>query len=130
MADSYTHKSLTEVEDSAAKFGHGDRQEAHFASEDLGTTQAGFSLQRVRAGKRQAFGHRHDDVEEVYVVIGGAGRVKLDDDVLELKRLDAVRVSPGVTRAFEAGDVDLELLAFSPRRTDDRGEVIEGWWSD
>jgi mannose-6-phosphate isomerase-like protein (cupin superfamily) len=130
MADSYTHKSLTEVEDSAAKFGLGDRQEAHFASEDLGTTQAGFSLHRVKAGKRQGFGHRHDDVEEVYVVIGGAGRVKLDDDVLDLQRLDAVRVSAGVTRAFEAGDEDLELLAFSPRRTDDPGEIIQGWWSD
>jgi uncharacterized cupin superfamily protein len=130
MADSYTVKSLTEVEDSAEKFGLGDRQEAHFASEELGTKQTGFSFHRVKPGKRQGFGHRHDDVEEVYVIIGGAGRVKLDDEVLDLKRLDAVRVSAGITRAFEADDEGLELLAFSPRRTDDRGEIIQDWWSD
>jgi hypothetical protein len=54
--------------------------------------------------------------------------VKLDDATLEVKRLDAVRVSPGVTRAWEAGDEGLELIAFSPLRTDDRGEMVEGWW--
>ena len=130
MANSYTHKSLSEVDDAAAKFGLSDNQEAHFANNDLETEQTGFSFHVVKPGKRQGFGHKHDDVEEVYVVIGGAGRVKLDDDVVELKRLDAVRVSPGVTRAFEADGEGIELLAFSPRRTDDPGEIIQGWWSD
>ena len=130
MADSYTRRSLAEVEDAAAKFGHGDRQEAHFANEDLETEQSGLSFHRVKPGMRQGFGHRHDEVEEVYVIVGGAGRVKLDDDVLDLARLDAVRVSAGVTRAFEAGDKGLELVAFSPRRADDPGEVIQNWWSD
>lgn len=130
MAASYTHKSLSEVEDAAAKFGLGDRQEAHFASEDLETQQTGVSFHRVKPGMRQGFGHRHEEVEEVYVVVGGSGRVKLDDDVVELKRLDAVRVSAGVTRAFEADGDGLELLAFSPRRTDDRGEIIHGWWGE
>ena len=130
MADSYTHKSLAEVEDAAEKFGHGDRQEAHFANQDLETEQSGLSFHRVKPGMRQGFGHKHAEVEEVYVVIGGSGRVKLDDDVLELERLDAVRVTAGVTRAFEAGDEVLELVAFSPRRADDRGEIIQNWWSD
>jgi mannose-6-phosphate isomerase-like protein (cupin superfamily) len=130
VADPFTHKSLAEVEDAAEKFGLGDRQEARFANEELETRQTGLSFHRVKPGMRQGFGHRHDEVEEVYVIVGGSGRVKLDDDVLELKRLDAVRVSAGVTRAFEAGDDGLELVAFSPRRADDRGEIIRGWWSD
>lgn len=126
----YTQKNLGEVEDAAAKYGFEETHEARFANEDLGTEQTGVSHQRIKPGKRYPFGHRHDDAEEVYVVIAGSGRLKLDDDIVEVKRLDAVRVSAGVTRAFEAGDEGLEFLAFGPRRTDDRGEVIQGWWAD
>ena len=130
MGERYTHKSLTEVEDAAPRFGLGDSQESRFATGDLEAEQTGLSLHRVKPGRRQGFGHRHEEVEEIYVVVAGSGRVKLDDDVVELKPLDAVRVSAGVTRAFEAGDDGLAVLAFSPRRTDDRGELIHGWWSD
>ena len=124
----YTHKNLLEVEDAAEKFGFSESQESRFAYSDLQAEQSGFSLHRVKAGKRQPFGHRHDEVEEVYVVIGGSGRMKLDDDVVDVRRLDVVRVSPGVMRAFEAGEDGLEVLAFSPRRADDRGEIVPGWW--
>ena len=127
MAD-YTHKNLLEVEDAAEKFGMSESQESRFAYGDLGAEQTGFSLHRIKPGKRQPFGHHHDEAEEVYVVVGGSGRAKLGDDVIELKRLDAVRVSAGVMRGFEAGDEGLELLAFGPRRGDDRGEIVPGWW--
>ncbi|HKG37266.1 MAG TPA: cupin domain-containing protein [Solirubrobacterales bacterium] len=130
MPDPYTHKNLTEVEDSAPKFGFEDHQEARFARSDFDAEQTGFSYHRVKPGKRQGFGHRHDEAEEVYVVIRGSGRVKLDDDILELAELDAVRVSPGVTRQFEAADDGLDLLAFGPHHEGDRGELVPGWWSD
>ena len=130
MADAYTHRSLAEVEDAAVKFGLGDRQEAHFANEGPGDRAERHQLPPGQARHATGFGHKHDEVEEVYVVVGGSGRVKLDDDVLDVERLDAVRVSAGVTRAFEAGDEGIELVAFSPRRADDRGEVIQDWWSD
>jgi mannose-6-phosphate isomerase-like protein (cupin superfamily) len=130
MAAPYTHRNLTEVEDSAAKFGFGETQEARFASEDLETEQTGLSRHRIKPGKRQGFAHRHEEAEEVYVVLSGSGRMKLDDDILELEERDAVRVSAGVTRAFEAGEDGLEILAFGPRRTDDRGELIQNWWVD
>jgi mannose-6-phosphate isomerase-like protein (cupin superfamily) len=127
----YTRKNLGEVEDAAAQFGFGETHESRFPrDDDLGARQTGLSLHRFKPGKRQPFGHRHDDVEEIYVVLAGSGRVKLDDDVVELERLDAIRVAPGVMRAFEAGDEGLEILAFSPRREDDRGEIVPGWWSD
>lgn len=130
IAASYTHRNLNDIEDSAVKFGVGESQEARFASDDLGTEQIGVSHQRVKPGRRQAFGHRHDETEEVYVVISGSGRVSLDDEVLELEAHDAVRVSAGVMRAFEAGDDGLEILAVGPRRTDDRGEIVRNWWAD
>src|SRR5919107_1070530 len=73
MAERYTHKSLTDVEDAAAKFGLSESQESRFANADLETEQTGLSLHRIKPGKRQGFGHRHDEVEEVYVVVTASG---------------------------------------------------------
>src|SRR5215208_2323268 len=98
MATAYTKKKLTEVEDSAPKFGYEEMQEARFATKDLETEDTGVSHLRVKPGKRQGFAHKHEEAEEVYVVIAGAGRVKLDDEVVEIAELDAIRVSPGVVR--------------------------------
>jgi len=120
---SYTIKNLSEVEDSAPKFGFGERQEAHFAQGALDAEDTGFSYHIVKPEKRQGFAHRHDKAEEVYVVIGGTGRINLDGEVVELQRLDAIRVAPAVARAFEAGPDGLELLAFGPHHEGD-GELI------
>jgi len=129
MATPYTLKRLTEVEDSAVKFGAGEVQEARFANDDLEVERTGISYLRVKPDRRQAFAHKHDEAEEVYVVIGGAGRVKLDEEIVQIQKLDAIRVSPEVIRMFEADSEGLELLAFGPRRKGD-GEVIPDWWTD
>ena len=63
------------------------------------------------------------------MVLGGAGRMKLDDEIIEVETLDAIRIAPGVTRALEAGPGGIEVLAVGPRLDGD-GEVIQGWWSD
>ena len=120
----YTIKNLREVDDMAATQGFGEVQEARVAHEDLNAEQIGISLQRVKPGKRHAFAHRHQEAEEVYVVVSGSGRVKLGDEVKEIRELDAIRVAPSVTRAFEAGDEGLELVAFSPRAKGD-AEIVE-----
>lgn len=130
MGHPYTHRSLNDVADSAGQFGLGEKQEARFASDELGTEQTGFSHHRIKPDQRQGFAHRHDEAEEVYVVVAGSGRMKLGDDIVELSQLDAVRVAPGVIRCFEAGPGGLEVLAFGPRRTDDRGEILNDWWTD
>lgn len=87
------------------------------------------SLLHVKPGKRQGFAHRHEDAEEVYVVVGGSGRMKLDDDIIELEPLDAIRVAPQVTRQFEGGPDGLDVLAVGTRHEGD-GEVLSGWWAD
>ena len=129
MAASYTFKKLTDVEDSAPKFGVGEVQEARFANDELDTEDTGVSYHRLQSDKRQAFGHKHEAAEEVYVVLSGSGRVKLDDEILEIEALDAIRVAPQVIRAFEADSDGLELLAFGPRRKGD-GEMVQDWWTD
>jgi mannose-6-phosphate isomerase-like protein (cupin superfamily) len=130
MAAPYTIRNVRDVEDSAEKFGFGHVGEARFANEYLDTEQVGMSHHKVNADARQAFGHRHEDVEEVYFVVAGSGRVKLDDDIVDVSERDAIRVSPQVVRCFEAGPDGLELIAFSPRRGDDRGEMLPDWWTD
>jgi mannose-6-phosphate isomerase-like protein (cupin superfamily) len=130
MTARYTHKNITDIADSASKFGFGDLQESRFPRDDLDAEETGFSHHRFKPGKRQGFGHRHEQAEEVYFVVAGFGRFKLDDEILELKERDVVRVAPGITRAFEAGPDGLEVLAFGPHHADDRGEVIPGWWSE
>jgi mannose-6-phosphate isomerase-like protein (cupin superfamily) len=129
MADPYTLKKLTDVDDSAPKFGMGDLQEARFATKDLGAEQTGVSLHRVKANQRQPFGHRHEQAEEIYVVLSGSGRAKLDDEIVEVGAFDALRVSPAVMRAFEADGDGLEFLVFGRHLKGD-GEVVQGWWSD
>ncbi len=125
----YTHKRLTDVEDSAAGLGLGPEQESRFATGDFAAEETGFALHRFRAGTRQAIGHRHEQAEEVYVVVAGSGRMKLDDDIIEIERMDAVRVAPSVMRSFEAGPDGLDILVFG-RQHDGDGEAIPGWWSD
>jgi uncharacterized cupin superfamily protein len=126
---SYTIKNLTDTEDSAVKYGFSEMGEAHFAREELGAEKTGISYQVLRPGKRQAFGHRHDEAEEVYVVLSGSGRVRLDDEIVEIGRLDAIRVAPSITRAFEAGDDGLEYVAFGPHYDKD-GETDSEFWKD
>ena len=128
MPAPYTYKKLDEVEDSAPKFGLGDLQEARFAKDALHAEHTGVALHRLKPGRRQGFGHRHELAEEVYVVLSGSGRVKLDDAIVELEPLDALRVAPGVMRQFEAGDGGMEWLAFGPRHDGD-GEIVFGWWN-
>jgi mannose-6-phosphate isomerase-like protein (cupin superfamily) len=124
----YTIKNLREAKDVAAEAGLSDSIEARFANEDLESETSGISYQVVKAGQRQPFAHKHGEMEEIYVVISGSGRVKLDDELEDLGTLDAVRIGPSVIRAFEAGDDDLVLLVFSPRAKGDAEVVQDFSW--
>jgi len=125
----YTHKNLKQVKDSAPDFGFGERQEARFATSDMDAENTGLSYHVVRPEQRQGFGHRHENAEEIYVVLSGSGRVKLEDEILEIQTMDALRVAPTITRAFEAGPEGLELLAFGPHHDGD-GEMVQDFWTD
>jgi mannose-6-phosphate isomerase-like protein (cupin superfamily) len=126
---SYTIKNLRDTQDSAPKFGFAEVGEAHFPREELEAETTGFAYHALNPGKRQAFGHRHEQAEEVAVVVSGSGRVKLDDEIVEIARLDAIRFGPSVMRAFEAGPDGLELLVFGPRHAGD-GELDSDFWTD
>jgi mannose-6-phosphate isomerase-like protein (cupin superfamily) len=124
---SYAKKNLRVVEDMAVKHGLSKSQEARFPRADLGAEQTGVNYLIIKPGQREAFAHRHGKAEEIYVVLAGSGRVKLDDELVDLTALDAVRVSPGVTRSFEAGRDGLEVLVFGPHVEGD-GEIVHDFW--
>jgi mannose-6-phosphate isomerase-like protein (cupin superfamily) len=108
--------------------------EFRMATDVLELERSGLTYQRVPPGHRFPFGHTHRTQEEVYVVVGGGGRMKVDDEILELEAWDAVRVPPGTWRGYEAGPDGLELLVIgAPSLGEGRREDVEGerdWWSD
>lgn len=125
---SYAKTNLRDVEDSAAKHGVGAVQEARFPRTELGAEQVGMNYLIVKPDQREAFAHKHREAEELYVVLSGSGRVKLDDEVLELAPLDTVRVAPGTTRQIAAGPEGIAVLIFGARHEGD-GEIVEGFWA-
>jgi quercetin dioxygenase-like cupin family protein len=131
----YTLKNIkADIEDIGGVFdGHPDL-EFRAATKPLELEQAALSHQFVPAGYRFPYGHSHATQEEVYVVVRGSGRMKLDDEVVELKEWDAVRVPPGTWRGYEAGPDGLELLVLgAPNLGDDPRGDVDGkrdWWSD
>ena len=127
----YTITNLKDLENSAEKFGMAPDLEARFARDALGAEHLAMSYQRLAPGFRMPFGHRHGTQEELYVVVGGSGRVKLDDEVADVGGWDVVRVAKETMRAFEAGPHGLEYLVIgSPKTGPGDADVVQGWWAD
>jgi mannose-6-phosphate isomerase-like protein (cupin superfamily) len=123
----YTKISLDDVEDAAISNGLGHRWEARVAREPLEAEETGLTHFRLRPGQRSPFAHRHRDAEEIYLILQGTGKIKLDDEILEVQPRDAIRVAPQVARAFEAGADGLEFLATGPHHPSD-GEPVDDPW--
>jgi mannose-6-phosphate isomerase-like protein (cupin superfamily) len=111
----YTLKNLQDVENSAPEAAR-DALEARFGRKHLDSAHLGVSYFRYGPGYRAPYGHRHREQEEAYVVVGGSGRIRLGDEVIDLARWDVVRVAPHVVRAFEGGPDGLEIIAIGADR--------------
>ena len=127
----HTVVNLKEVENMAPKFGLSPGLESRFARVPLELENSGLSYFRVASDFRPPFGHTHTEQEEIYVVLSGSARLKLDDEVVELSQWDAVRIPRGVMRAFEGGPQGAEILAFGAPSNENRDvEMVQNWWSD
>jgi mannose-6-phosphate isomerase-like protein (cupin superfamily) len=121
-----------DLEDIGSNFGGAPDLEFRAATAPLELENSGLSYQRVPPGVRFPFGHTHREQEEIYVVVRGSGRMKLDDEIVEVEEWDAVRVPPGTWRGYEAGPEGLEILVIAAPHLDQR-EDVEGqrdWWAD
>jgi mannose-6-phosphate isomerase-like protein (cupin superfamily) len=127
----YTKLNIEEVEDSAPKFGLAPDLEARFGGRALGSEVVGVSRERLAPNFRVPFGHTHRDQEEVYFILRGNGRIKIEDEILDLREGDLVRLAPGVWRCTEAGPDGLEILAVgAPIADENDAEIEQGWWAD
>ena len=121
--------NLLEVENSV-----GDRVpglEGRFGRKHLDSRDLGVSLFRYSPNLRSPFAHSHREQEEAYVVVAGSGRVLLNDEVLQLRQWDVVRVAPEVVRAFEAGPDGLEVIAVGgPKPAEGDGVAGTAEWPD
>lgn len=124
---SHTKKNLRDVEDSALSYGLSDTQEARFARRALAAEQTGVAYLIIKPRQREAFAHRHREAEEIYLVLAGSGRVKLDNELVDLSELDAVRVGRCTTRRLEAGPDGLEVLIFGSHVEGDVEQVPDFW---
>jgi mannose-6-phosphate isomerase-like protein (cupin superfamily) len=132
---SFTLRNLKrDLDDLGSNFDGAPDLEFRAASAALGLEQSGLSYQRVPPGYRFPYGHTHRKQEEVFVVVRGGGRMKLDDEIVELEEWDVVRVPPGMWRGYEAGPDGLEILVFgAPSLGDNPRDDVEGrrdWWAD
>lgn len=124
----YTIVNMNDLEDSAVGR---EGVEARFGRKHLDSEHLGVSVFRYGPGHRNTLGHRHRQQEEAYLVTSGSGRIKLGDDILDLKPWDLVRIAPSTVRALEAGPDGLEVVAIgSDRPEGGDGETVEDWWTD
>jgi mannose-6-phosphate isomerase-like protein (cupin superfamily) len=126
----YTIVNLMELENRAGE--GGPTMEARFARTAIESEHVGVSHFRYAPGRRSTRGHSHTEQEEVYVVLSGSGRVKLDDELVDVRPWDVVRVAPGTFRGFAAGPEGLELLAIGSDRPEggDGVQSDDDWWGD
>jgi mannose-6-phosphate isomerase-like protein (cupin superfamily) len=126
---SYTKTNLRDVENAAPKFDMPDEMQARFARRELDGETLGLSLFTLEPGFRIPFGHKHETQEEVYVIVRGAARVKVDDEIVELAEWDAIRFPKNTMRQMEAGPDGVEYLAFGAGDDPAEVEMAPGWWS-
>jgi mannose-6-phosphate isomerase-like protein (cupin superfamily) len=127
----YTKKNLRDdVENVAPKFGMPPEIEARFGRRAIGGETLGLSHMKLEPNFRIPFGHRHGDQEEVYVVLRGSARIKVDDEIVEVGELDAIRFDKDTMRAVEAGPGGVEYLAFGAGEDPSDAEMVQDWWSD
>src|SRR3954469_1996406 len=131
----YTRKNIRQdLEDLGPRFDGAPDLEFRAATKALELEHSALSYQRIPPGYRFPYGHTHVTQEEVYVVVRGSGRMKVDDDVGELEKRDAVRGPADTWRGYEAGPDGLELLVVgAPNLGEDPRGDVDGrrdWWAD
>jgi mannose-6-phosphate isomerase-like protein (cupin superfamily) len=127
---SYTKTNLRSVENQAPNFGMPEEMEARFARRAIGGETLGLSLFTLAPSFRIPFGHKHDTQEEVYVVVRGSARVKVDDEIVDLGQWDAIRFAKGTMRQMEGGPDGVDYIAFGAGDDPTEAEMAPGWWSD
>jgi len=124
----YALINLLDLDDLAAD---APDRSVRFGRTALESRDLGVSLFTYEAGVRSSMAHSHKEQEEAYVVVRGSGRMRLGDEIREIKEWDVIRVAPEVVRGFEAGPDGLELLAVGgPKPEGGDGQLSDSPWPE
>ena len=131
----FTLRNIKDLQDLGSNFDGAPDLEFRAATKALEKLEkSGLSYQRIPPGYRFPSRNTHKTQEEVYVVLRGSGRMKVDDEIVEVKEWDAVRVPPGAWRGYEAGPEGLEFFVIgAPNLGESPRDDVEGrrdWWAD
>ena len=126
----YTKQNLRDVENQAPNFGMPEELDARFARADIEGTTLGLSILKLGPGFRMPFGHKHEGQEEVYVVVRGSARVKVEDEIVAVGEWDAIRFDKNTMRAVEAGPDGVDYVAFGAGEDPLDAEMAPNWWTD
>lgn len=74
------------------------------------------------AGTRR---HYHARTEEIYVVLGGSGRMEVDDDERDVEPGDAILIPPGAWHEIKAADAELRFLCCCAPQYSDEDTFFE-----
>jgi mannose-6-phosphate isomerase-like protein (cupin superfamily) len=100
-------------------------------TEALRSEQVAVTLIRIppHSDFEQGSGHRHEEIEEVYLVTKGTLTMRFGDEVETVGPGSAVRVAPQTVRSHRnEGDEPVEMWAISPGGDSDGGEKVEDFW--
>jgi mannose-6-phosphate isomerase-like protein (cupin superfamily) len=128
----YTALNLEEVENQGERFGVNPAElQLRMAKDPLNCAHAGISYMRLGPGYRPPWGHRHKTQEEIYVLVNGSARMKIEDEVIDLEPMSAVRIAPETMRGYEAGPDGADFIVIGAPRTGSGDAITEqNWWND
>ena len=89
----------------------------------LGSAGLEMSLNAVPPGKGIPFLHKHQENDEVYVIVGGRGQFLVDDECIDVEEGSTLRISPAASRAWRNNSDALLYFLCIQYRAD---SVIQG----
>jgi quercetin dioxygenase-like cupin family protein len=125
----YTIVDADEAEDAYA--GSDVPGEFRSLSKALGSKQVAVTLIRIppHSDFEQGSGHRHEEIEEIYLVTKGTPTMRFGDQVETVPSGSAVRVAAQTVRSHRnEGDEPVEMWAISPVSDADGGQKFEDFW--
>lgn len=129
MAD-YTIVKVTEVDDVHS----GKPGEMRMLRNVINSDQVTLTYRVIPAGYKPAHGHTHSKQDEIIFILSGTLQVRLDDDVVDIEPMTAVRIAPATKRGYHNnGTEDVKMLIISPQGAlvgDNGGQPDPDWWPE
>lgn len=127
-----TEYSIAKVEETEDAYADSDVPgEFRSLTDALDAEQIAVTLIRIppHSDFEQGTGHRHSEIEEIYLVTKGTLTMRFGDEIETVEAGSAVRVPPQTVRSHRnESDEPVEMWAISHQSDNDGGEKIDNFW--